>query len=85
MPDMHWHASNPQPIFPRAHFLGWYLRHEAACACRPMPERVLRELDAMGIVTPGRITLLPSSMPEHAMPGTANTRSSKALVLLHSA
>lgn len=54
MSNAEWHRLNPQPIYPRAHFLGWYLRHEAACDCQPIPETVLRELDALGIVTPGR-------------------------------
>ncbi len=55
MSNTRWHAANPVPIYPRSAFLGWHLRHEAACNCRPTPEAVLIELDILGIVTPGRI------------------------------
>lgn len=54
-----WHRDNPVPIYPRTAFLGWHLRHEAACSCRPMPEMVLRELDALGVVMAGRIERMP--------------------------
>ena len=50
-----WHRNNPIPIYPRTNFLGWHLRHEAACGCRPVPEAVLRELDEMGIVLAGHL------------------------------
>lgn len=55
MTNRQWHEANPVPIYPRSAFLGWHLRHEAVCSCRPTPETVLLELDALGIVTPGRI------------------------------
>jgi hypothetical protein len=55
MTNTRWHAANPIPIYPRSAFLGWHLRHEAVCNCRATPEAVLVELDALGIVTPGRI------------------------------
>jgi hypothetical protein len=55
MTNMRWHEANPVPIYPRSAFLGWHLRHEAVCNCRATPEAVLLELDALGIVTPGRI------------------------------
>lgn len=55
MTNRQWHEANPVPIYPRSAFLGWHLRHEAVCNCRPTPEMVLLELDALGIVTPGRI------------------------------
>lgn len=55
MTNTAWHVANPVPIYPRSVFLGWHLRHEAACNCRATPEAVLLELDALGIVTPGRI------------------------------
>lgn len=55
MTNKRWHEANPIPIYPRSAFLGWHLRHEAVCNCRPTPETVLLELDALGIVTPGRI------------------------------
>lgn len=55
MTNTAWHVANPVPIYPRSAFLGWHLRHEAVCNCRATPEAVLLELDALGIVTPGRI------------------------------
>jgi hypothetical protein len=55
MTNKRWHEANPVPIYPRSAFLGWHLRHEAVCNCRATPEAVLLELDALGIVTPGRI------------------------------
>ena len=55
MINTRWHEANPIPIYPRSVFLGWHLRHEAVCSCRPTPEAVLRELDALRIITPGRV------------------------------
>jgi hypothetical protein len=53
MSNTDWHQNNPLPIYPRPKFLGWHLRHEAACGCSPISESVLQELDAMGIVLAG--------------------------------
>jgi hypothetical protein len=32
--------------------LDWHLAHAANCACREMPERIRRELEARGLVAP---------------------------------
>lgn len=70
MTNAQWHKDNPVPIYPRSAFPGWHLRHEAVCACRPTPEAVLRALDDLGIVTPGRIErmLVPATMPDRPGP-----------------
>lgn len=48
-----WHRDNPVPIFPRSDFLGWHLRHEASCGCRPVPPDVLQEFALMGFILAG--------------------------------
>ena len=55
MRNHEWHKANPLPIYPRAEFLGWHLRHEAACNCRPLPDFVLREFEARGFVLAGHV------------------------------
>lgn len=62
-----WHEDNPVPIYPKSAVLGWHLRHEAVCSCRPTPEAVLRDLDQLGIITPGRVDRMP--VPRESLHG----------------
>lgn len=80
MSNPEWHRNNPIPIYPRTNVLGWHLRHEAACGCRPIPDDVLQELDAMGFVLAGhvdiegqcrRLLARPPVEPAPALAGTA--------------
>jgi hypothetical protein len=42
-----WHEEHPMPENPSLDDrVQWHLAHAAACACRPIPETVLKELRA---------------------------------------
>jgi len=44
-----WHAANPMPR--RATVdqrIAWHLAHAAACGCRPVPEKLVAEIERRG-------------------------------------
>jgi menaquinone-dependent protoporphyrinogen oxidase len=43
-----WHQSHPMPPHPSwQQRMAWHLEHQNACACRPMPEKLVREMEAL--------------------------------------
>ncbi|WP_197410744.1 hypothetical protein [Devosia epidermidihirudinis] len=50
-----WHEAHPMP--PNATLdqrVSWHIEHAKACACRSIPDSVLRELERRGIAAPSR-------------------------------
>src|SRR5438132_873834 len=50
-----WHRAHPMPQNPSAEArLRWHLAHQKACACRPIPPKLLQMVRAREAVTDGR-------------------------------
>jgi hypothetical protein len=48
-----WHRANPMPEHPtEAQRIAWHLEHAAACACRPIPDRLRARMRELGIEPP---------------------------------
>jgi hypothetical protein len=48
-----WHEANPMPRNPKpATRVAWHLAHAGNCACRPIPEGVLKLIAEAGIEPP---------------------------------
>jgi hypothetical protein len=61
-----WHLANPMPKKPtREQRYAWHLEHEQACACRPMPESLRREINAAAGASEGGVT---SAAPRERAP-----------------
>lgn len=45
-----WHAANPMPRNATLdQRIAWHVSHAAACACRPIPEKLAAEMKRRGI------------------------------------
>jgi hypothetical protein len=48
-----WHLGHSMPERPtEAQRIEWHLEHAAACACRPIPARLLERMRALGVAPP---------------------------------
>lgn len=58
-----WHARNKMPRNPSLdQRIAWHVEHAKACSCRPLTEKLRKEIDARGIELPEE--LLEKDRPE---------------------
>lgn len=49
-PNRDWHGAHPMPErASEAQRIAWHVEHAAACACRPIPPRLLERMRELGI------------------------------------